>query len=195
MTKQKKQMIVVGVLLLAVLAVGAFQFMGPKPKPAAADDADVDKKDQTLVAVTTIDPVASAIDLLLNQPGSPRDPFVPQAVLIDPEPVRQPHEVIVRPPDEITSGTEPWNPRVPDGSITGQIGTEVIPDSAPFTLRGVMIGRKNLAVIELAGGRQILLAEGEKFGPGSNSIVLAVSENEVVIKVNGKVQTLPLGGN
>jgi type II secretory pathway component PulC len=58
-----------------------------------------------------------------------------------------------------------------------------------------MIGRKNLAVIELAGGRQILLAEGEKFGPGSNSIVLAVSENEVVIKVNGKVQTLPLGGN
>jgi type II secretory pathway component PulC len=56
-----------------------------------------------------------------------------------------------------------------------------------------MIGRKNLAVIELAGGRQILVAEGEKFG--TDSTVLAVSENEVVIKVNGKVQTLPLGGN
>jgi len=192
MTKQKKQMIVIGVLLLAVLAVGAFQFMGPKPKPVAADDADKAKEDQTLVAVNTIDPVAAAIDVLLNQPGSPRDPFVPQAVLIDPEPVRQPHEVIVRPDTEITGGPGPWNPGGPGGPVTGPIGTEVIPDSAPFTLRGVMIGRKNLAVIELAGGRQILVAEGEKFG--TDSTVLAVSENEVVIKVNGKVQTLPLGG-
>jgi hypothetical protein len=132
--------------------------------------------------------------VLLNQPGSPRDPFVPQAVLIDPEPDRVPPQVIVRPPDEITGGTGPWNPGVPDGSITGQIGPPVlVPDSAPFTLRGVMIGKKNLAVIELAGGRQILVAEGEKFG--TDSSVLAVSENEVVIKVNGKVQTLPLGGN
>jgi len=191
MTKQKKQMIVIGVLLLAVLAVGAFQFMGPKPKPAVAEDADKAKEDQTLVAANTIDPVAAAIDVLLNQPGSPRDPFVPQAVLIDPEPDRVPPQVIVRPPDEITGGT-PVNPGGPGGSFTGQIGTEVIPDSAPFTLRGVMIGRKNLAVIELAGGRQILVAEGEKFG--TDSTVLAVSENEVVIKVNGKVQTLPLGG-
>ncbi|MEX2244791.1 MAG: hypothetical protein WD716_13215 [Fimbriimonadaceae bacterium] len=193
MTKQKKQMIVIGVLLLAVLGIGAFQFMGPKPKPVAADDADKPKEDQTLVAANTVDPVASAIGLLLDQPGSPRDPFVPQAVLIDPEPDREPTRVIVRPPDEISGGTGPVNPGGFGGPITGPIDTQIIPDSAPFTLRGVMIGKKNLAVIELAGGRQILVAEGEKFG--TDSSVLAVSENEVVIKVNGKVQTLPLGGN
>jgi hypothetical protein len=193
MTKQKKQMIVVGVLLLAVLAVGAFQFMGGKPQPVVADEGGkVKKEDQTLVAANSPDPKDLAIMQLLNQPGSPRDPFAPQAVLIDPEP--EGHQVTPpdRPDPEINTDFGPVNPGV-NGGIEGPIGTEIVPERAPFTLRGVMIGKKNLAVIQLDSGRQILVAEGEQFGP--NSSVLAVSEHEVVIKVNGKVQTLPLGGN
>ena len=196
MTKQKKQMIVVSVLVLAVLAIGAFQFMGPKPSPVVADDGADGKKGEVIVAANTEDPVRRAIGMLLDEAGSPRDPFVPQAVLIDEE--EQEHRPTPgfdqtqftgqRPNTEIVG---PLNPGVPTSTDTGLEPS--LPLGTPYALRGVMLGQKNLAMIELTGGRQILVEEGEQFAAGSS--VLAISEHEVVIKVNGTVKTLPLGGN
>lgn len=223
MNKDKKQMLVLGVLVLVVVAVGAFQFMGAKPKPAATTDTKKDeKKDETLVADNTkpVDLTAQIVEGLMGGTSGERDPFAPQAVLID-EPEGQPGENNMvnpvdpnggkRPPTEITGQVEPWPVNMNQGQ--GAPGTfsgngnnqgnggnvEVAPvgNGTPYALRGVMIGRtKKMCMLETTEGKQILVLEGQKLGKELETTVIEITENYVVLSHRGKVINLALlGGN
>jgi hypothetical protein len=221
MNKQKKQTIVLGALFAVIAAVGAFQFMGSKPKPVDTSTKKAEKpEDGELVAANTekLSPEQMIINSLMAAASSPRDPFQPQAVLIDDNTGQQGEQQTTqvnpygpdggkRPDPEIGGSfgqggfgsnnggqttIEPVDPGVPNGvNLTG--GT----NGLPFALRGVMIGRtKKLCILEMMDGRQMLAVEGQSFGPNHETSIISVTNEEVVLRHKGEVINLPLyGGN
>jgi hypothetical protein len=221
MNKQKKQTVVLAALVAVIAAVGAFQFMGNKPKPAAGDGPK--KKaasEETLVAdnTTATDPTQYVIDTLIANSATPRDPFQPQAVVLDdpghqgePQPTNK-----VNPYDQY-GGQRPDNeiggqfPNHGQGSGTGVGPITIDPalvnqgngnttgglNGQPFALRGVMIGRsKKLCMIELSDGRQTLISEGQSFGSELETTVVSITEEAVVLRHKGVEKTYALhGGN
>jgi hypothetical protein len=226
MSKDKKQMAVLGVLVVVVLAIGAFQFMGPKPKPTIKAEPKKDKpKDDALVAdgAGNLDPMKVYIDSLIQGASGPRDPFAPQAVLIEENPgqqgEQQPTQYVnpyrpdggQRPDNEIEGGFQPYkvDPNQGNGHSgtgSGQAnggGATVVPDnsaagfSGPYALRGVMIGRsKKMCMLETRDGRQLLALEGQRLGKELETTVVEITESYVVLRHRGEVHNLALlGGN
>lgn len=214
MKKDKKQMIVLSALVLLVLAIGAFQFMGPKPKPVAAKDATLDKpKDDVLVAVAdpAKDPMQAYIEEMIATSSTPRDPFQPQAVVIDDpapdRPVNDPPRPSTsqRPISEITGPWKPIDPSAGGNFGEGNFGgppTNIVPDTGgpttngqAFALTSVMIGKsKKLCSLLLRDGQQILVGEGQSFGPDMNTTVVAITEEYVVLRHLGREMKLGLNG-
>jgi hypothetical protein len=214
MKKDKKQMLVLGALVLVVLAVGAFQFMGPKTKPVVAKDTTVDKqKDDTLVVVAdpAKDPMQDYINSLIANSSTPRDPFQPQAVVIEEptpdHPVNDPPRPTTnqRPTAEIGG---PWKPIDPSaGGNFGEGGfgdppTNLVPDTGgpttngqPFALTSVMIGKsKKLCSLLLRDGQQTLVSEGQSFGRNMETTVVEITEEYVVLRHQGRELKLGLNG-
>lgn len=194
MTKDKKQIIVVGALFAVILAVGAFQFLGPKPKPVTEDEPK-GKKEEALVAKTEVDPTEMVINQLFSQPLAARDPFTPQAVILD-DPVEQPpvEQPPVERPNPLPGEVKPFDPGVNQG---GQIqpNLELTQNRDPWSLRGIIVGRRTMAMLEDDKGNQFLVREGDQFNNG-NTRVLSISKTQVELSHNGKITTLALlGGN
>jgi hypothetical protein len=83
----KKKMMVVGALVAALLAVGAFQFMSPAP--GIVDEGGSDASDPVAANPTPVDPAAPKKDpvremliSLATGTATPRDPFVPSGELL-----------------------------------------------------------------------------------------------------------------
>jgi hypothetical protein len=207
MTKDKKQILVLGVLFAVILAVGAFQFMGgSKPKTTAKeDDKKSDSKD--VVAQKDVkDPTEKAVEQLFMGALVSRDPFVPQAVIID-EPEGQlddPNKTggLIQRPDPMQGGNngggttggpvDVYHPPV-DPNQVGLQPTDTPRDA--WSLRGVMAGRKVIAILEDHKGKQFLVKEGDTFNDG-HTTVLSITKTHVELMHNGKVTTLALlGGN
>ena len=199
MNKEKKKLLVVGVLALAVVGVGAFQFMGHKPKVVAKSDKDPSKA--MLVADAAVkDPEADLkryIVPLMSPADSPRDPFTPQAVIID-EPTTQDNHALIPAPGSIggnreinVNGQGPKGPINPNFSQIDPNGLSLSPINSGPVLRGVIIGKQNMAIIENANKEQVLVWEGKMFG---NWTVVAISDTEVVLNNQGKVMKLALAG-
>lgn len=209
MSKEKKQYLVLGILVLVVGAVGAFQFMGPKSKPEVAveEEQSAPTGDQAsevsaeVAQAETLSPTELAIQELMKGPMTdPRDPFAPQAVMADApkehvEAYQPPVERTVsqRPPTEIT-GEERI---VPPVDLEGLgLGDKIDASDNPFGLLGVVIGRRTVAVFDAGEGRFALAEVGEKVGKMDNTYVESISEKKVVIKHRGKLRELELrGGN
>lgn len=91
MDKQKKQTAIMGVLLLVLVAVGAFQFMGPKPAAPATETAASESDSGTTpttgsaieagsgdqVATIQGEGAETSIDPMASTPLAVRDPFLP----------------------------------------------------------------------------------------------------------------------
>lgn len=222
MNKQKKQTIVLGALVAVIAAVGAFQFMGSS-KPNAVDTSakKAEKpKDEELVAVNdeTKTPEQEIIERLMATATSPRDPFAPQAVVIDnadqqgePQQQERPTNYVnpydqhggKRPGTEITGQFPPNGGNQGSGPGVGplQVDPESLPNGVgntnglPFALRGVMIGRtKKLCILEFADGRQMLAVEGQTFGRDRETTIVSVSNEEVVLTHKGQQIHLALNG-
>lgn len=224
MTKEKKQTIVLGSLFAVIAAVGAFQFMGNKPKPVDQADKKAEKpKDGDLVAANgeKKTPEQEIIESLMASATSPRDPFQPQAVLIDEETGQQGEQ---QPTQQVNPYDQNGGKR-PDPEIGGTFGQggfggnnggqsstgggigpvtvdpESIPNGVgnanglPFALRGVMIGRtKKLCILEFGDGRQMLATEGQTFGRDHETTIVSVTNEEVVLRHKGQEITLALNG-
>ena len=217
MTKEKKQTLVVSVLVLAMAAIGAFQFMGPKPKAAPDDKKDKKPKDEQLVAENAeVDPTQAMIENLLSQPLSSRDPFTPQATLIEPPTqVVDPNQgqtQVAPPRTDPGSWTPPQTEITPidpnfgnngfggpnslQGPINQGAGTGPQVAAKPYALRAVMLGRINLCVLETANGRQVVVREGQQFGSDSEFMVVQIAEDHIVMRHRGADERLNLlGGN
>lgn len=198
MSKDKKQLLVVGILGLAMLAIGAFQFLAPKGPAAVAPEPEVaSKSDGTEVAsVDPVDQISQEEQMLIDLLGSvePRDPFLAQAIIVKP-PDRGGQQTPVgpkppRPTGEITggSGNEPWPPGN-DGLIEGP--PLVNTGEFAYKLKGVLVGASdNIAVFEDSNGNQKLVGVGDRFGSGSETEVISIDASGVTIRHRGKKMIL-----
>lgn len=200
MSKDKKQLLVVGILGLAMLAVGAFQFLAPKgpvavaPEPKDADSMSGGTEVAVEDASTPIDPKTKLLGDLLGK-VEPRDPFLAQAIIVEPDSEPDDQETTARPkPPRPTTeisddpGHEPWLPTKDD--LTD--GTPLINTlEFAYRLKGVLIGAtRNIAVFEDRNGNQKLVGEGATFGSDSETEVISISAEGVTIRHRGSTQVL-----
>ena len=200
MSKDKKQLLVVGILGLAMLAIGAFQFLAPKGPAAVAPEPEVaSKSDGTEVAsvnaVAAIDPSVQILNDLRG-PVEPRDPFLAQAIIVKP-PAPDGQQTLVgpkppRPDNQITGsdGYQPVDPNVNGGGVTS--GDPLIqPGEFAYKLKGVLVGaNNNIAVFEDSNGNQRLVGVGATFGTDSETEVISIDAKGVTIRHRGKTKTL-----
>ncbi|MCH7905650.1 MAG: hypothetical protein IH944_13925 [Armatimonadetes bacterium] len=196
MSKDKKQLLVVGILGLAMLAIGAFQFLAPKGPVAVAPEPEAAESNTSTdeVAVNDPPPVTKPEDIITGLLGKvePRDPFLAQAIIVKPpDPDDQQTtggQRPPRPPVEITGsgGTEPWPPDMTGGLTEGPALGEFA-----YKLKGVLVGaNKNIAVFEDSNGNQRLVGVGATFGSDSETEVISIDANGVTIRHRDKIKTL-----
>jgi hypothetical protein len=200
MNREKKQLVVIGVLVVLVLSVGAFQFTrkDPPPPPAAAKESAKVKKDADKPVV----PDKKYVDLL---DLAPKDPFEIASF------VSGPKAPVVVPPIEKTTvpGTDlntPAKVKI-EGTLLNTGGaTELPPGGGPivpyvppvipvfgYSLVGIVEGAHPMAVFEDGKGNQRLVEAGQSLG--STASVLSISRGKVRVKFNAETLVLNVGGN
>lgn len=197
----KKQTIILGALGAVLLGVGAFQFIGggggspaPKLKPATQESQDT-------AATANVD------DRLDNEyvrmPLAQRDPFTPQVLPKDGTPPTAPQPAAPRP----VSGYAGVNPMpVPGpGPMGGDLppqmpypvenaGNQASNRPAPpsMKLSGVVIGGRQVALIQTESGNQRTVKVGDTIG---GQKVVSITRRGVVLEGHGQRSTLTLEDN
>jgi hypothetical protein len=191
MKDNKKKTIVVLALGLVIVCVGVFQFViGGSPAPAAPpSEKKQDKKAQLEAAKE--EPPKNPL-LTMNLPA--RDPFaaaaLPQAAKPAPQPAKPDPEPEIRhpsfPPMQIDKGGL--------GLGTGPLTVQALPEAKfAFTLSGVMLGAKPMAVFTDATGNQRLILLGGSLDPDSK--VISIDKDTVTVRFHGKTLRLTVEGN
>lgn len=240
MEKQKKQTMIVGALLLVLVAVGAFQFMGGGGSAPASVDATTETEDGATTTAAGSAPATengegttTDANATLNSAGAQelvqsslpvRDPFLPTSSAMhaateqaktaeqSAQPVNQPGQ-----PTHVASNggsrgvgggsfTSPYNPfpgQVPDG--IGQLppmggnnavglsheGTGAPPKREGYKVKGTIVGKHKLVVLEDADGNQILVREGQA-APDGKTKVVNVQKGKAKVKKGDQVKILGL---
>lgn len=208
MKDDKKKVIVVGVLVVALAGVGAFTMLGgssPAPAPATTDSkdasADKGKKDAAAEEVEGPKNPLYAADL------AQRDPFQPKAIPVDPAVAaanKANTPALPTPPKSsrrnarVNSG---GYTSIPPVQITGQLPSGNIgltptgpdPSSFNYSVSGVIVGQRPAAVFTDAQGNQRLVPVGGSLD--GDSKVVSIDKGQVTVEHRGKKLRLPLGGN
>ena len=217
MKDDKKKLVVLGVLLVVMLAVGAFTFMsGGSSQPVVASNPETGSANGEVVKVdangeTATDSHAGSVPELVGEdlPKNPlyaadlpqRDPFVTtlagasRTSFVNP-PTTSP---VRRTPRTTSYGTvAPYVPSI-GGSLPGA-GSVTVTPSGPdpsqfgYTVSGVITGGgKPAAVFTDSSGNQRLVPVGGSLD--GDSKVVAIDRGNVTIEHRGKKQRLSLGGN
>ena len=204
---------VLGALVILVIAVGAFQFMGGKP---AASDATVATTDADAGDGTTgvegeegtdgtvgeegvdgeVQPVNAIGDVVASLPV--RDPFQPSQGMEDsttPKVVEPPKTVTEPRPPRVASngGNTPYNPGIggslPElGGFGGGQLTPTTPPEPAFRVVGILVGERPIAVFEDDGGNQRLVPLGGSID--GDTKVTKIEQGKVTIERHGKAKTL-----
>jgi hypothetical protein len=202
MNREKKQLVIVGLLAVMVLSVGAFQFMGgsPTPPPAAdkssaSDKAAEDAKKAEAEAVKNPDFADSL---------AKRDPFQKASFAIvvkeqEKLPVEEPKPSLPKPPRKDNSqktsfgGDPDWSRRtLPSGD--DKVGPLVVPEPQfGYSLIGIIAGEHPGAVFADSAGNQKLVEAGQ--GIDGDAVLLSVSRDKVRVKFHAKTLVLTVGGN
>ncbi|MEI7575708.1 MAG: hypothetical protein WCK51_02365 [Armatimonadota bacterium] len=202
MNREKKQMVVLGVLALMIVCVGAFQMMGGSSAPAPAPAAKKEEKTaEKTSAVSEDKPKFANPDQ--SVPLAKRDPFAPSAFAIaanvdpatvpptKPGPKESPR---VKPIPDALGGPKPEFNWEAGGVKDSGVGPLVPP--APkfgYTLIGFVQGKYPAAVFADATGNQKLVEAGDAID-GSATLV-AVYGNKVKVKFHDQTLVLTVGGN
>jgi hypothetical protein len=219
MKDDKKKIVVLGVLLAVMLAVGAFTFMGGgSSQPTVAADPAAGSGTGEVVKVnangeTATDTSAGAVPELKGEelPKNPlyaadlpqRDPFVTNLAgagsrsgFVNPQPVTAP---VQRAPRTTSyPSVAPYVPRMtgslPDAGSVTITSTGPDPSQFGYTVSGVITGGgKPAAVFTDSSGNQRLVPVGGSLD--GDSKVVAIDRGNVTIEHRGKKQRLSLGGN
>ena len=206
MNREKKQMIVLGVLALMIVCVGAFQMMGsgtaaaPVPAPAPETKKETKDLEETSTTSETKPKIANPEQAY---PLPKRDPFAPSAFAIfaneDPDAVPK--------PSNSSGGTKGMKnvPTTLQGTKEDIVWTSggdseggvppVIPPAPKFnyTLVGFVQGKYPAAVFSDRSGNQKLVEAGDAID-GSATLV-AVYGNKVKVKFHDQTRVLTVGGN
>lgn len=190
---EKKKLIIIGVLVAVILAVGAFQLVGgggsaPTPvkaKPAEADAKKADENSAPKNALATLE-LAARDPFKAEQLGTPDKPNVP-------DPVQKPdasRDAVRR----NTGSTLPVFPISPNGSLPGpdgKNGISVKPDFN-YALSGVILGSHSAAVfVDAQGGQRLVPVGGSVDG---DTRVISIEKGAVTVNFRGKMLRIS-GGN
>lgn len=216
MNNDKKKMIVVGALGLVLVAVGAFTFVGggsdPAPSPVTKTSSKPDETG-TDAAKTDQEKELTPEEKLIAQLNSGelavRDPFAPDIVasVVTP-PVQPPTQAT---PPRISSGgrrpsglggnVPPFNPMgggiggalppMGGGNVGLEPGTALrSPDDPGYRVKGVIQGRKPMAVLEDGNGNQKLVPVGGSVD--GDTQVTGIEKGKVRVRHRGKEKILDL---
>ena len=194
MNRDKKQLVVVGVLVVLILCVGAFQMMrkpdaapapsGPKVVKPGADG----EKDVKQVRKYPLDPLPA------------KDPFETAAFVagrVAPTPTKPKDPAVAHPlPDP--------NKKALEGTLNGEgtipypldKGTTPLPPPKPvfgYSLIGIVNGAHPMAVFDDGKGNQQLVEVGQGIGPSAT--ITHISRDSVRVKFNAETLTFNVGGN
>lgn len=201
MSKEKKQMMVLGVLALLIVGVGAFQFLGGKPKEQAAESEKPASTTGSDLIVLKPDDSEDPWGVWTGpQFGefNKRDPFKAQAIIVDegddvtkkPQPGPT-NPGPTRPDPELGSGGNvPVDPGSPDDLTGGRALGE-----PPFDVAGIIQGsRSTMAILSPDDGPQRVVSVGDKVG--KYMTIVAIHSDSVDVIYKEKIKTLNFrGGN
>lgn len=194
MKDNKKKTIVVIALAVVVLAIGAFQFTsGGAPAPAPKADAKAQPETSTPAVATDAAKTDAPKNPLFASNLAPRDPFHSEDLAPAPA---QPNSQVA-PPKE-----QPKPMRLPRGDIDtsgrfagmAPVTIQAIPEQQfGFSLGGVMLGSKPMAVFKDGQGNQRLVMLGGSLDPDSK--VVSIDKDAVTVRFHGKAIKLTVEGN
>lgn len=200
MTTAKKKLAILTLLGLSIVGVGVFQFASSKsgksaPSPFRSQGSGDASGNAQIVAQNGAeeDPVKA----LYSFPLSRRDPFKVNLSALSAMPSAQQATQQVTP--SVKPPANPLNTQIPPFSLNGQIpGVQPgqafqAPPNFAYSLSGVILGSKPAAVFTDGSGNQRLVVVGGSVD--GDSQVLSVSQGKVVVRHQGKIVTLTLGGN
>lgn len=203
MGEDKKKIAILGLLFVALLAVGAWQIMRsgksePKKRPETSKQTT---KDETQIAEKN-DFQDEFATLNLER----RDPFEPGTLPKDPDQTARQQEDN-RHPINNGGGSTSSGPRIPTmidkGTLPSPFGIQnntTINPSDPirnpnefgYTLVGIVEGPKPTAVFKSESGKQVMADLNGSVG--GQSKVVGIKNGKVTILHNGKKITLTTGG-
>ncbi|MBX3111835.1 MAG: hypothetical protein KF857_07485 [Fimbriimonadaceae bacterium] len=205
--QDKKKLLVVGALVMVLCAVGAFTLMGGGGGSSAAAKPQATTKGSEKAAEpeTTVDPAQEKINKLIASMGAygsmeSRDPFAVPAEAksaVEPPPappVQKPSAPAKsgrssRPP-RMEGGTAPWQLPMPNGGQLpngNQLPAQIVPR---YRVKGVLVGKKSVVVIEDSNGNQRLVPQGGQLDPTTR--VTNIEKGQITVNENGKSKTLPI---
>ena len=204
MNREKKQMVVMGVLALMIVCVGAFQMMGGSPPPAPAAKKEKPVAEKTSTSETK--PKVANPDQA--RPLPKRDPFAPSEFALsaneDPLVAKQTAQESgpkTTPGASTGSGNPGPLPNMsgtdwPEGGkIDGGGNVPLLPPPPKFSyaLIGLVAGTYPAAVFTDASGNQKLVEVGDSID--ASSTLVAVTGNKVKVKFHDQTLVLTVGGN
>ncbi len=218
MADDKKKLMALGALGVAILGVGAFQFTGGgSSEPAApAKRADKAKEDaaKRVAEARKLEPKNPVV----AHPLAQRDPFkgvnLPGPITVSaPAPIPAPTRTAAGRPTNVSgfvpphqiSGTDFGGGELPSPEVgpvkAAQDPEEVKPVAVAkppepqfeYKLSGVIVGRHPAVVLSDAQGNQRLVAEGAAVDGVSR--VMQVERGKVLVRFRGKTIRLTVGGN
>ena len=203
MNREKKQMIVVGVLVALVLSVGAFQFTRKDPVPVA--QPKVVKPEPTKPGDKDFKMVPLKYPELI--PLAVKDPFETASFAAGPKPIETPPvetktqvpgTAITKPTRDKLTKLPPSGDFAGDKTFTSSGIGEVKPQEVPepifgYTLIGIVEGAYPAAVFEDGKGNQQLVEVGQGIGPSAT--ILSISRGKVRVQFNARTLNLNVGGN
>lgn len=208
---EKKKIIVMAALFLVVIGVGAFQFssvQGPTEDPGVKKKAEEEKKLEAEKRKQQQEQEHEILNPMFAQNLPPRDPFAPGKLAEEPPapPAETPQPKPLKPSRSFKAdpGFKPFDPgaAIPElpkpGALEGTIGlqasTPIRPaDQLAYTLKGVLLGEKPMAVLQDESGNQRLVALGASID--GDSRVTDISQGKVTVRHKGKTVTLTVGAN
>ncbi|MBV6458115.1 MAG: hypothetical protein HONBIEJF_01238 [Fimbriimonadaceae bacterium] len=217
--RDKRKLLVIACLTIAVFGIGAFQFVGMSgnaPKSRAKKT-----KESTTKHEQTSDSKLSADDEIKKQLVSQlvsgvlprRDPFQPNhAPAPTDTPAVEKEHVPDRPkPPSVPRGggnqgyreVPPFDPKI-EGELPPARGGEKpvnVEKSAPlrqpnefaYTLTGVIVGEKSMCVFQNDAGNQFLVPVGGTLD--GDSRITKITRGEVTVRHRGKDVTFKIGGH
>lgn len=202
MNREKKQMVVLGVLALMIVCVGGFQMMGsssaPAPEPAPKKESETPEKTS---AVSEEKPKVANPDQ--SRPLPKRDPFAPSAFAIsaNEDPAAVASKKSAQAADASNRRVPPTLPGpdkgiqwVPGGNLDE--GVDPLLPPAPkfsYTLIGFVQGKYPAAVFADATGNQKLVEAGDAID--GSATLIAVYGSKVKVKFHDQTLVLTVGGN
>lgn len=198
MAQDKKKLLIIGILFLALVAVGTYQFVGSDPAPKKSNASKAEEPNDNSA---TGQPEGEESRTDLYAFGlTPRNPFQPGTLPNEQKPSdpENNNRIVHAPPEPRVSTPyqgekPPWDPTIP--GVAMEPGGESPPavNEFTYTLIGLVDGPTPVAVFLTGDGVQKMVKVGEYVG--QNAKVVRIQNKAVTIQADGKTITQRVGGN